>query len=31
MLKQAENMPDKWQLLIYLGQPTIVQQLNQNN
>lgn len=26
MLKQAENMPGKWQLLIYLGQQTIKQQ-----
>lgn len=30
MLSQAENMPAKWQLLIYLGQQTIKQQqLNQ--
>lgn len=31
ILKQAENMPGKWQLLIYLGQQTIQQQQLKRN
>ena len=30
MLENADNMPGKWQLLIYLGQQTILQMQNQN-
>ena len=30
MLENADNMPGKWQLLIFLGQQTILQMQNQN-
>ena len=30
MLDNADNMPGKWQLLIYLGQQTILQMQQQN-